>query len=51
MVDDILGSPLSKSKVINLESEGSMKPSADNNTFRCVGKVFNTSRAHIVVGD
>ena len=34
IVDGILGSPLSKSKVINLESEGSTAPSAANNDFR-----------------
>ena len=51
MVDEILGSPLSKSTVINLESEGSMAPSADINSFCCGSHVFSTSRADMDVGD
>ena len=51
MVDGILGSPLSKSKVINLESEGSMAPRAASRDFLCVGHVLSTSRVDIVMGD
>ena len=42
MVDGILGSPLSKSNVINLESEGSMAPRVTSKDFHCVGHVLST---------
>ena len=51
MVDGILGSPWSRSNVINLESEGSMKPSMDENTFGCVRKFLSTSRVDMAIGD
>ena len=50
-MDGILGSPRSKSNVINLESDGSMTPRDDSNNFRYDRKVLGTSREDMVVGD
>ena len=50
MVDGILGSPLSKSKVINLESEGSTTLRAASRDFLCVGHVLSTLRVDMAVG-
>ena len=51
MVEGILGSLLSKSNMINMESEGSTASSADNNAFHYCGHVFNTSRVDMTIGD
>ena len=49
MVDGIRGSLLSVSKVINLESEGSMAPRVATKYFRCVGNILSTSRVDMAV--
>ena len=51
MDDDICGSPLFNSKVINLELEGSKEPKANKKSLCCEGKVLRTSRADMDVGD
>ena len=51
MVEGILGSPWSRSNVINLELEESKAPNVHKNDFHCVGKVLSTSRAYMAVGD
>ena len=50
MVDGILGSPLSKSEVINLELEGSTTPREASRYFLHVGYVLSTLRVEMVVG-
>ena len=50
MVDEILGSPLSKSKVINLESEGSTAPRVASRDFISVGHVLSTLRVDMAIG-
>ena len=51
MDDGIRGSPLSKSKVINLESEGSTAPKVDKKALRYEGQVLRTFRVDMVEGD
>ena len=51
MVDGILGSPSSKSNVINLESEGSMEPREASKDFRSFGHILSTSRDDMAIGD
>ena len=51
MVDGILGSPLSTSKVINLELEGSIAPREGSKAFHCVGNVLSTSRVDMAMGN
>ena len=50
MVDGIHGSLFSMSNVINLESEGSTTSRAGSKSFRCIGKVFSTSREDMAIG-
>ena len=51
MVDGIHHSPLSTSKLIDLDYEGSMAPRAASKYFCYVGHVLRTSREDMVVGD
>ena len=50
MVDGIQRSPLSTSKVINLESKGSMTPRAASKDFLYVGHVLSTLRVDMAIG-
>ena len=51
MVEGILGSLLSKSNVINIESKGSMTPSAASNYFHCGGHFLSTTSVDMDIGD
>ena len=50
MVEGMRDSPFSMSKVINLESEGSIAPRVASKDFCYVGHVLSTSRVDMVVG-
>ena len=50
MIDGILGYPLSKSNVINMESEGSTTPREASKAFHYVGHVLSTSIEDMAVG-
>ena len=49
-VDDIVGSPGCRLKVINLELEGTMTPRVDKNSLRCAGKFLRNLKEDMVVG-
>ena len=49
--DGIKGSPWSKSKVINLESEGSTTAREDNKDFHWEGKVLKNSKVYMAKVD